>query len=319
MPSARPLVHVVAGVLRDTEGRVLITQRPGGKSQAGLWEFPGGKKADDEGRFDALRREFREELGLQVSRARPLIRYRHDYPDISVDLDVWLIGQCRGEPRGLEGQAMDWVAPENLMAHDLLPADRPITTAIQLPDRYLITGSFRSPDEFEERLGKALDAGIRLVQLRIPGAEDADDLAAVAERAQEICSLRGAALLINGEPRMASEIAAGIGARGIHVPARYLGRDPALGSALPGIVGVSCHDRSELTAAIRMGADFAVVSPVQPTASHPRAASLGWEGFRELVAGLPLPVYALGGMKESDMDSAWNAGAIGVAGISAFW
>ena len=318
MPSARPLVHVVAGVLKDTEGRVLITQRPGGKSQAGRWEFPGGKKADDEGRFDALRREFREELGLQVDHARPLIRYRHDYPDISVDLDVWLIGQCRGEPRGLEGQAMDWVAPEDLMAHDLLPADRPITTAIQLPDRYLITGSFRSPKEFEERLGKALDAGIRLVQLRIPGA-DADDLAAAARRAQEICVLRGAALLINGEPRMASEIAASVGARGIHVPARYLGRDAALRSGRPGIVGVSCHDRTELRTAIHMGADFAVVSPVQPTASHPGAASLGWEGFRELVAGLPLPVYALGGMKESDMDSAWTAGAIGVAGISAFW
>jgi len=318
VPPARPLVHVVAGVLRDTEGRVLITQRPVGKSQAGRWEFPGGKKGDDEGRFDALRREFREELGLLVSHARPLIRYRHDYPDISVDLDVWLIRQCGGEPRGLEGQAMDWVAPEDLMAHDLLPADRPIATALQLPDRYLITGSFQSLEEFEERLCRALDAGIKMVQLRIPGAER-NVLAGVAKRAQEICAPRRAALLINGEPRMAAEIAASVGARGIHVPARYLGRDVALDSRPPGLVGVSCHDRTELSAAIDMGADFAVVSPVRPTASHPRAVWLRWEGFRELVAGLPLPVYALGGLNESDLEAAWDAGAIGVAGISAFW
>ena len=318
MAPARPLIHVVAGVLRDTEGRVLITRRPDGKPQAGRWEFPGGKKGDDEERFDALRREFCEELGLQVGHARPLIRYRHDYPDISVDLDVWLIRRCRGKPRGLEGQAMDWVAPEALMAHDLLPADRPVTTALQLPDRYLITGSFQSPGEFEERLGQALDAGITLVQLRIPGA-DADVLAAVAKRAQAICAPRGAALLINGEPGIAAEIATRVGARGIHVPARYLGRGTARRSVSTGLVGVSCHDRAELNAAIDMGADFAVVSPVQPTASHPRAASLGWEGLRELVDGLPLPVYALGGVNESDLDAAWNAGAIGVAGISAFW
>jgi 8-oxo-dGTP diphosphatase len=318
VPPARSPVHVVAGVLRDTEDRVLITERPVGKSQAGRWEFPGGKKGDDEGRFDALRREFQEELGLLVGHARPLIRYRHDYPEFSVDLDVWLIRECRGEPRGLEGQAMDWVAPEDLMAHDLLPADRPIATALQLPDRYLVTGSFQSREEFEERLGQAVDAGIRLVQLRIPGA-DSNVLAAAAKRAQEICAPRGAALLINGEPIMAAEIAASVGARGIHVPARYLERDAALDPVPTGLVGVSCHDRTELSAAIRMGADFAVVSPVQPTASHPGAAGLGWEGFRELVAGLPLPVYALGGMNESDLDAAWNAGAIGVAGISAFW
>ena len=68
-----------------------------------------------------------------------------------------------------------------------------------------------------------------------------------------------------------------------------------------------------------MGADFATLSPVLATASHPGAPYLGWDRFRDLVAELPLPVYALGGMEERHLETAWQSGAVGIAGISAFW
>ena len=83
-----PEIHVIAGALSDTEGRVLIAQRPRGRHMAGRWEFPGGKLAPGEDSCDGLKRELAEELGVIVREARPLIRLRHDYPDRRVLLEV---------------------------------------------------------------------------------------------------------------------------------------------------------------------------------------------------------------------------------------
>jgi 8-oxo-dGTP diphosphatase len=119
-------VQVVAAVLRDAGGRVLITQRPAGKHMGGYWEFPGGKIAPGESREQALRRELAEELGVALRRCHPLLQLRHDYPDRSVELDVFEVDEYGGEPRGLEAQALKWVAAEELGGQALLPADRPI-------------------------------------------------------------------------------------------------------------------------------------------------------------------------------------------------
>jgi 8-oxo-dGTP diphosphatase len=315
---AGQLIHVVAGVLADSRGRVLIAQRPPGKHLAGSWEFPGGKRDDDETPDAALRRELIEELGVRIAGARPLIRYRHDYDDRSVDLDVWTVDSWDGEPVGLEGQALDWVPPAQLEAHDLLPADRPISVALQLPEHYLITGGSAGEDDFRRRLGCALDAGIRLVQLRLPDASD-EEVSARAVIAAGMCRARHARLLINGEPAAATVVAEEVGADGIHVPSRYLRVLDR--SALPAdmLCGVSCHDRREVELAIHAGADFAVLGPVRPTPSHAGAPGIGWVGLGDILADLPIPVYALGGVGPADVDDARRAGAQGVAGISAFW
>jgi len=314
----RSLIHVVAGIVADRAGRVLITQRPPGKHLAGRWEFPGGKRGPGESRLDALARELREELDLRVDQARPLIRYRHDYPELSVDLDVWRVEAWRGTPQGLEGQAMDWASPTELMRHDLLPADRPITTALLLPDRYLVTGHFDSVDDFGERLERALAGGVQLVQLRLPGA-DPERLQVLAVRAAAICRDRSARLLINGTAEIATGIARACAADGVHLPSRYLGQLGRRPVPQDMLFGASCHDRRDLETAIGVGADFAVLGPVLPTSSHPGAATLGWGGFRELVADLPLPVYAIGGMTDAVLADAWHAGAQGIAAITAFW
>lgn len=128
-------VHVMAGVLSDPEGRVLIAQRPAGRHLAGGWEFPGGKLHPGEERFDGLARELREELGVEVLEARPLIRLRHRYPDREIRLDVWRVNSFAGMPQGLDGQALRWCDCRDLASADLLPADRPIITALQLPER----------------------------------------------------------------------------------------------------------------------------------------------------------------------------------------
>jgi 8-oxo-dGTP diphosphatase len=118
-------VLVVAAALYDAAGRVLIAQRPPGKTLAGRWEFPGGKVAAGESERAALGRELREELGIEVAAARPLMRLQHDYGDRSVELSLWTVEHYTGTPQCLDGQRLKWVPPARLAAEDILEADQP--------------------------------------------------------------------------------------------------------------------------------------------------------------------------------------------------
>jgi len=125
------MILVVAAALYDAQGRVLIAQRPPGKHQAGRWEFPGGKVTPGEAESEALVRELREELGIEVGASRPFMRIRHTYPDRSVELSLWIVERFGGTPRGLDGQQLRWVAPADLGDADLLEADRPFIEALR--------------------------------------------------------------------------------------------------------------------------------------------------------------------------------------------
>ncbi len=131
----RLLVHVVAGVLRDAQHRVLLAQRPPGKHLAGGWEFPGGKLEPGETRIDALIRELREELGISVTAAHPLMQVQHAYPQRDILLDVWIVRHYDGSPAALDGQILRWCPQEELAQAGLLPADAPIVAALLLPER----------------------------------------------------------------------------------------------------------------------------------------------------------------------------------------
>ena len=121
---------VVAAALFDDGGRVLIAQRPAGKALAGRWEFPGGKVAAGESERDALRRELREELGIEVTAARPFMRLSHAYEDRDVELSLWIVERFAGKPRSLDAQALKWVLPAQLPGEDILEADRPFIAAL---------------------------------------------------------------------------------------------------------------------------------------------------------------------------------------------
>jgi 8-oxo-dGTP diphosphatase len=97
---------------------------------AGRWEFPGGKVAAGESERDALTRELREELGVTVTACRPFMRLSHEYDDRIVELSMWLVDSFTGEPAGLDGQRLKWVAPEALGAEDILEADAPFVEAL---------------------------------------------------------------------------------------------------------------------------------------------------------------------------------------------
>ncbi len=308
-------VHVAVAVIRDQKGRVLLSRRHDHLHQGGLWEFPGGKLERGETLQQALRREIREELGLELLEHRPLIAITHHYPDRRVLLDVHLVSEFRGVAQGLEGQPLEWVEPEALSHYAMPAADRPICSALTLPERYLITGADPADaDGFLRRLARALDNGIKLVQLRTPDLPE-KKLSALASASLELCRGKGARLLLNGTPEMAGRL----GMDGVHLSSRRL-------MALNGrpldrdrLVACSCHSAEELAQASEIGLDFAVLSPVLATASHPEVQPLGWERFCELTREASLPVYALGGMEEGLLPEAWHHGGQGIAGISGLW
>ena len=123
--------RVVAAALWNRAGELLIAQRPEGKALAGRWEFPGGKIDGKESELEALRRELREELGIEMGAARPLMRLNATYPGREIELSLWVVDAYDGTPRGLDGQQLKWVAPGALYAQDILEADRPFIDALQ--------------------------------------------------------------------------------------------------------------------------------------------------------------------------------------------
>lgn len=102
---------------------------------AGGWEFPGGKVEADEQALAALKRELREELGIEVLDAEPLIAYEHEYPERRVLLDLWRVSLYTGEPSSVEGQPLQWVSIDELEAVGLLEADRPMIPALRTARR----------------------------------------------------------------------------------------------------------------------------------------------------------------------------------------
>ncbi len=308
-------VHVMAAVICNPAGDILIAKRPDEKHQGGLWEFPGGKLEDGEARFAGLRRELQEELGIGVTEARPLIDINYHYPDKSVRLDVWKVTAFTGEAHGAEGQPVRWVAPSQLNDFAFPAANAPIVTAAQLPDLYLITPDLDDENAILAGLGRAVDQGISLAQLRQTQLGSAT-YAALAERVMQELGA-GLPLMSKGSrpPRMPNV--------GWHLTASQL-REQAdagwrKGSEVEGWLAASCHDQEELALAEKVGADFVTLSPLLPTQSHPGAATLGWDRAEALIATTNLPVYLLGGVGPEHLNQAFEAGAQGIAGISQLW
>lgn len=310
-------LHVaVAVIVRDE--RVLIARRPDHLHQGGLLEFPGGKVEPGETVQRALIREIAEETGLTVPEdsLEPLIGIRHDYGDRRVFLDVWRTRSARGEPEGLEGQAVEWVVPGELRDRDFPEANRPIIRALRLPSLLAITGAIEGVAPGVVRLTEALAHGHPpLVVLRAPQLDRAAYLA-LAGAAVELCESAGAGLIVHGPPSVFRQTP---GAWGLHLPWREA---QALSSRpIPGHrwLGVSCHNPVQIDRAVRLGADYITLGPVKATASHPGQQGLGWPAFRAMVSTAPVPVYALGGLNAGDAERARSEGGQGIAGIRFWW
>ena len=312
------LIQVAVGVVKNTQGQVLISLRDEALHQGGLWEFPGGKIEYEETAQQALARELEEELAITVIAATPLITVEHQYRDLAVQLNVFLVEHFSGDAKSCVGQPCKWVNPAELANHAFPAANQPIITAAQLPPYYAIL------DDADEallliNLQKILARGIKLIQLRLKTVST-ETVEKFIEEAYPLCKQQGALLLINSAVKKAEDYVVD----GLHLTSRHLmslTKRPAFPLGAPEQahwVAASCHNLQELQHAQTIGVDFVVLAPVLATKTHPETEPLGWEQFAQLVSKVNLPVYALGGLSESGLDMARLAGAQGVAANRAF-
>ena len=311
--AGRTRIEVVAAVIFNPNGEFLLAQRPAGKAYAGYWEFPGGKVEPGEDTASALKRELHEELGIETTLAHPWLTRDFDYPHADVRLRFFRVLAWTGELHGRENQQFAWQAIRSLSVTPVLPANGPILRALELPDIYGITNLGElGRNEFMTRLERALESGLKLIQVREHRLAN-DELAANAAEIVVKAHRHGAKVLINGPPA----VAAHSGADGLHLTAERL----MAATRRPDCdwCGASCHDAIELERARALGMDFVVLGPVAATPSHPNVKPMGWQRFAELIRDYPVPVYALGGMRVADLDCAWRNGAHGIGMLRAAW
>jgi 8-oxo-dGTP diphosphatase len=308
------VIEVAAAVIRNPDGRLLLTRRAEHAMQGGLWEFPGGKVQRGESLIQALSRELLEELGIAATNFEPLISVRHAYPEFTVRLNVFHITAWQGNPQALEGQPLGWFQEGELERLPMPDADRPVIGALRLPSTYPITPGGPVDADWWRTFEHGLDCGYRMVQLRVKEVAGSQ-LRAIAERAAGLANRSNCKIILNGPTGWVDKL----GLAGAHLTAAELMSLRQRPLAKRFLLGASCHSLEELRQAEKIGADWACLSPVNRTGSHPESAPLGMETFSSWVREVSLPVYGLGGLSQADIPAIRAAGGQGVAGLSGFW
>lgn len=314
MTQATQPIDVAVGVLIRSDGAFLIAQRPEGKPMPGYWEFPGGKVEPGESIFDALVREFIEELGITITVAHPWTQRVFVYPHATVRLHFWRATAWTGEPRSLEDQAFQWEHIAHIKTDPWLPGALPLKRWLQLPALYAISNvAEMGIAPFLQRLDtKLADGSLKMLQLR---EKTLDDMAFdhLFNEVQARTRTHNVRLLVNSDhPETYWHKA-----DGVHCTSKLL--MSSMHKPATAWCGASCHNATEVARAGELGFDFAVLGPVKATATHPDTQTLGWNDFRSQSAATNVPVYALGGLSFLDIPNAIVHGAQGIAGIRALW
>lgn len=306
-------IRVVAAVI-ESGPQILLARRGAHQDQAHRWEFPGGKVDPGESLTDALARELDEELGIQVLASQPLVQFDFQYPTKHIQFDIFRVSEFRGTPHGREGQPLGWFALSELSALALPAANRYILSALAQPPQLLITPEPEPTQQaqwlqaFERSLTR-----VRRVIFRAPGLPEAEYLA-LAQRL--VKAYPECELLLQGPARYLEVVP---DAAGLHWSSAALMAAPSRPCSPDYLWSVACHNPAQLAQAEALGADWALLSPVLPTQTHPEAVPLGWPQFAEWTRGRSLPVYALGGLDRRQYVQAIDAGAAGIAAIRGLW
>lgn len=321
------ITEVAVAIFLEADGSFLLSSRPEGKPYPGYWEFPGGKIEPGESVRDALVRELTEELNVTITHAAPWFTFMMHYTHATVRLHCWRVTAWHDEMRGMEGQHFAWQRAEDLSKSALsvaptLPGCVPIFKALMLPPVYAITNTSEMGVEaylqnlrtFSGENASKLPSNnefqlknrVKMIQVR-EKAMSRDALSTFATEVIAIARENDMKVLVNSDIALAETL----GADGVHLTAAQLVTLDARPS-LP-LVGASVHSRAELERAAELKCDFAVLGAVNATPSHPGQAPMGWAKFTETVIASPIPCYAIGGLRISDLETAMAQGAHGIA------
>lgn len=310
----KPTLQVAVAIVYHDDGRVLISKRSADKDHAGDWEFPGGKIEPGETPYEGLVRECREEMAIEVQSARPLITIPYDYEPYSVCLHVFEVTRYQGEPASQDNQETGWSTREALQSLKFPEANQGIVRALVLPAVYLITPDHEQPlADFTRQLKACFEQGVTLCRVRQGRLSDSVYFARLIA-ALDFAKQYSVKIMMDGlpDPRW-SEVA------GWHLNMEQLYQCYQRPLTQGKWLAASLHSQRDVAQANRLRCDFAVLSPIKPTASHPDANPLGWPLFAEWTALAHMPVFALGGMTPQDATQAWKHGGQGVAGIEGLW
>ncbi|MCK5899051.1 MAG: Nudix family hydrolase [Methylococcales bacterium] len=305
------VINVVIGIIKNSEGQILISKRAGQVHLSGFWEFSGGKIQPDESALAALKRELSEEVGIKVIKATPLIKIKHDYAELSVLLDVYMIDDFSGVAIGNEDQQIKWIEIKLLNNYSFPAANKAIINAIKLPSEYAILDD-ACKTTLLARLKIILNKNVKLIQFRLKNLS-AKDVNLFLLEAMPLCQQYQAKILINSQVNNTKEF----NQNGLHLTSS----DLMILQTRPsnkGWIAASCHTLEQLKHAEKLGLDFAVLAPILPTLTHPDAKPLGWEKMEKSIQQINIPVFALGGVKQKDKKMAQELGAQGIAGIRMF-
>lgn len=315
-----PPLHVVAAVLSNAQGQILLAQRAGNRELAGLWEFPGGKVEVGEAAAQALVRELREELGIEVDAATldPLIVVPHrTATGKRIRLEVHRVGHYDGLVRGMESQAVAWVEPAALTRYSMPGADLPVVAAlVQAPALLLADTQDGERNELLSRMARAMQVGAARLRLRVSDLGSSNK--ALYVEASAMAARQGAQLLLEAAPsawEAQCEWARHHGS-GVMLDAsvlKHLSRRP-LPADRP--CAAHCRDLADLQQAERLGLDFAVLKVVRPSSSGLPVDTLAFDSLRfaDWREQLVLPIYvASAELGMGDVTSVRRYGAQGIA------
>ncbi|MXR37770.1 Nudix family hydrolase [Craterilacuibacter sinensis] len=294
--SNKKIIPVVAGALMRADGAFMLGSRPAGKPYAGYWEFPGGKVEPGESLFDALVREFSEEMGITVTQATPWLTRVHHYEHASVELTFFRIWAWDGEPQSCEGQAFAWQMPGQETVSPMLPANGPILKSLSLPDYCVRTCS--NPTDTAATLAALPGRALLLVD---EPALERHELAALLQALAPDVHASGGLLLAKADPAWLT----GLPVDGVHLSQQAL--DTLTDRPDFPWVGAEVASLAGLARAGALALDYVCVA-LTATDTEPAGRELG----TYLAGSIPLPVFADAGGAVLDLDAARTYGAHGV-------